>query len=266
MLRNFNIEKNALRIPIILVLLMWLGFILQNLGFFSNCYGAIIPLVPQGLKGIVLSPFLHGGLEHLIGNTIPIAALSFLLFQFYSKVAPKVLIWGTLMTGLLVWSLPPIDIFTGESYLTCVIGASGVVYVLAFFLFFSGIFRWDLRLLAVSLAVGFYYGSLVWGVFPEDYFYTLPERSRISWQSHLAGAIVGVILAYHFRKKGTTRKKYLWEFPNYYNEKDDRLWQEYKEKNPQDFEELPSKKKDEIWERLEELRKKSRGENENTKE
>jgi len=235
---------------------MWLGFLLQTLGFFTNCTGAIIPLLPEGLVGIITSPLLHGNLDHIIGNSIPIAILMFLLYQFYPLVANKVFLLGWISTGLLLWILPPIDILTGDYMYTCTIGASGVVYVLAFFLFFSGVFKWNVKLLTISLLVVLYYGSLIWGMVPEELFYNLQEPSKISWQAHLSGAIVGVILAYIFKQVGDKKKKYIWEFPNYYNEKDDKLWQEYKETHPEDFLDLPYKKNDDIWEHLEEIRKK----------
>ncbi|PJJ64423.1 rhomboid family protein [Chryseobacterium geocarposphaerae] len=235
---------------------MWLGFLLQTMGFFSNCTGAIIPLLPEGLVGIITSPLLHGNIDHIVGNSIPIAILMFLLYQFYPLVANKVFILGWVSTGLLLWILPPIDILTGDYMYTCTIGASGVVYVLAFFLFFSGVFKWNMKLLTISLLVVLYYGSLIWGMVPEELFYNLEEPSKISWQAHLSGAIVGVILAYTFKQVGDKKKKYIWEFPNYYNEKDDKLWQEYKENHPEDFLDLPYKKNDDIWEHLEELRKK----------
>lgn len=235
---------------------MWLGFLLQTMGLFSNCTGAIIPLLPEGLVGIITSPLLHGNLEHIIGNSIPIAILMFLLYQFYPLVADKVFLLGWVATGFLLWILPPIDILTGDYMYTCTIGASGIVYVLAFFLFFSGVFKWNMKLLTISLIVVLYYGSLVWGMVPEELFYNLQEPSKISWQAHLSGAIVGVILAYTFKQVGDKKKKYIWEFPNYYNEKDDKLWQEYKENHPEDFLELPYKKSDDIWEYLEEIRKK----------
>lgn len=235
---------------------MWIGFFLQFLGFFSSCFGAIIPLLPEGLLGIVTSPLLHGSLDHIMGNSIPVAVLLFLLYQFYPQVAHKVFILGWLATGLLLWMLPPIDISTGEYSYTCTIGASGVVYVLAFFLFFSGVFKWNVKLLTISLLVVLYYGSLIWGIFPEELFYNLQEPSKISWQAHLSGAIVGILLAYIFRNIGHQKKKYIWEFPNYYSEKDDKLWQEYKENHPDDFLELPYKKNDDLWDYLEEIRRK----------
>jgi len=235
---------------------MWLGYFLQTQGFFQSCFGAIIPLLPEGLLGIITSPLLHGSLDHIISNSIPIAVLMFLLYQFYPLVANKVFIIGWLATGLLLWLLPPVDIITGEYMYTCTIGASGLVYVLAFFLFFSGVFKWNIKLLTISLLVVLYYGSLIWGMFPEELFYNLPEPSKISWQAHLSGAVVGSIIAFAFKNIGEKKKKYIWEFPNYYSEKDDKLWQEYKENHPEDFLELPYKKRDDIWDHLDELRKK----------
>lgn len=251
-----SINYNAVKYASIMVLAMWLGFLLQYFNFFDGCSGAIIPLNPAGLKGIFFSPFLHGSLEHIFGNSVPIFVLIFLLFQFYPTIGKKVFFLGWFVTGSLVWMLPPIDIFTGNINQVCIIGASGLVYVLAFFLFFSGVFRWNMKLLTVSLVVALYYGSLVWGVMPEELFSNLAEPSRISWQSHLAGAVVGVILAFIYRKSGEKKMRYIWELPNYYSEKDDKLWQEYKENNPDDFLELPYKEKDNIWDHLDEIRKK----------
>lgn len=237
--------------------LMWLGFVLQNINILEGCSGAIVPLRPEGLKGVLLSPFLHGNLEHILGNSLAVAALMFLLFQFYPFIARRVLVIGWLAAGLLVWLLPPVDVFTGSWRYSCIIGASGVVYVLAFFLFFSGVFRWNTRLLTVSLVVALYYGSLIWGIFPEELFYKPEEASRISWQSHLAGAVVGCVLAFIFKNIGEKKKMYIWEFPNYYSEKDDKLWQEYRENHPDDFLELPQKQKDKIWEHLDDIRRNS---------
>ena len=249
-------SAQALRVPFIMLIMMWLGFFLQNLGLFRNCWGAIIPLTPEGLKGVLFSPFLHGGLDHITSNSLPIFILTFLLYQFYKPIADKIFLMGWFFTGLLVWMLPSIDVFTGEYTNSCVIGASGIVYVLAFFLFFSGVFRWNMRLLTVSLAVAFYYGGLVWGVLPEELFSTLTEPSRVSWQSHLAGALIGVSLAYIYKNQGEKKNKFIWQFPNYYSEKDDQLWQKYKEDHPNDFLELPYRKKTDDWENLEELRRK----------
>lgn len=250
-----TLNYKAILYAILMVSGMWLGFLLQYLGLFEGCNGAIIPLNPAGLKGIFLSPFLHGGLEHIFGNSVPIFILVFLLYQFYPFIAKKILFLGWFVTAFLVWLLPPIDIFTGETNQVCIIGASGIVYSLAFFLFFSGVFRWNMKLLTVSMVVALYYGSLIWGVMPEELFSQLAEPSRISWQSHLSGALVGILMAFLYRRTGEKNIRFIWQYPEYYSEKDDKLWQDYKENNPDDFLELPYKKKNSVWDRLDELRK-----------
>ncbi|WP_312084620.1 rhomboid family intramembrane serine protease [Epilithonimonas hominis] len=254
-----SINLRSLLVPFIMLGMMWSFFIFQNLGFFEGCNGAIIPLLPQGLKGVLLAPLLHGNLDHIIGNSLPMAVLLFLLFEFYPKIAFRIFLIGWIASELLVWMLPPIDLVTGKWNYNCIIGASGLVYMLAFFIFFSGIFRWNMKLLTISLLVALYYGSLIWGIFPEEFFTQLEEPSKISWQSHLAGSITGIILAVLFRKIGEEKKrKFIWEFPNYYNERDDKMWQEYIANHPEDFDELPQLKQENIWEYLDEIRKREK--------
>jgi membrane associated rhomboid family serine protease len=108
-----------------------------------------------------------------------------------------------IITGILVW-------LGGRS--SYHIGASGLIYGFASFLFFSGIIRNSINLLAISLLVVFLYGSLVWGIFPFDY--------KISWESHLFGALTGFALAAAFRHYGPPPPE---EMPdeNNENEEDD---------------------------------------------
>ena len=98
--------------------------------------------------------------------------------------------FSCVFTGLLVW------FFARDAYH---IGLSGVIYSLLFFLFFSGVFRKDTRLLTVALLVVFIYGSMVWGIFPYDW--------RISFESHLSGSIVGLFLSIIFKKQKASFKK-----------------------------------------------------------
>ncbi|MCE3278940.1 MAG: hypothetical protein K0S44_1131 [Bacteroidetes bacterium] len=95
------------------------------------------------------------------------------------------------MTGVWVWAA------ARESYH---IGASGILYGFVAFLFFSGVFRKDTRLLALSLFVVFIYGSTVWGI--------LPIKDGVSWESHLLGTLAGLITSYNFRKEGPAPRKY----------------------------------------------------------
>ena len=145
----------------------------------------IYPLKSKGLIGIITAPFIHADINHLFDNSIPVFFLSLALFYFYREVAYRVFIFSWISTGILVW-------FVGrEAYH---IGASGLIYSLAAFLLVSGILKKNRNLLAISLLVIFLYGSMVWGLLPYDY--------KISWESHLMGAITGVFLAILYRHKG----------------------------------------------------------------
>jgi membrane associated rhomboid family serine protease len=164
----------------------------------------IYPRSLAGLKGILTGPLVHKDMEHLTANSIPLFVLGASLFYFYREIAVKVLVLILVITGLSVW------IGAREAYH---IGASGVVYGLAAFLFASGIIRREPRLLAITMLVTFLYGSLVWGIFP-DFF---PEKN-ISYEGHFWGLVSGLILAYYYRKEGPQRKKYEWEYEEEYEE------------------------------------------------
>ena len=159
---------------------------------FSN-YG-IYPLSLRGLPGIIFSPFIHADFKHLFDNSLPLLLLSLALFYFYSEIALKIFLWTYLLTGILVW-------FGGRN--AWHIGASGIVYGLASFLFFSGIIRKYFRLIALSLLIVFLYGQLVWGIFPGIY-------KNVSWESHMLGVFSGIVLAVWYRKEGPQMPVYEW--------------------------------------------------------
>jgi len=181
-------------IPGIFVFFMWLVKIIEVLFEIDLSRFGIYPLSVQGLRGILFSPFIHADFTHLFNNSLPLFFLSIALFYFYSEVAVKVFIWTYLLTGLLVW-------FAGRA--AWHIGASGLVYGLASFLFFSGIIRRYFRLIALSLLIVFLYGSMVWGLFPGVY-------KNVSWESHMLGFFSGVVLAVWYRNQGPQRPVYEW--------------------------------------------------------
>lgn len=192
------INKQAIVVPLILVGMMWLVFILQQIGVFQQCNG-VIPWKIQGLKGIVLSPLFHGSWDHLISNSLPFLFLGFLTIQFYSKMAYKVLIVGWIMSGLGIWLFPDIgSLSTGVR--SCHIGASSVIYMLLCFLFISGWLSKKIVLILLSIGIGFLYWGLIYGVFPNERI-----DSNVSWQGHLIGSITGVYLAWRFNKKGVSK-------------------------------------------------------------
>lgn len=148
----------------------------------------------DGLLGIFLSPLIHAGIDHLLANSAPLLIVGTGIWYFYRQIATRVIAMIWIFTGFWVW------LMAREEYH---IGASGLVYGGVVFLFFSGVLRKDVRLLAVSLLVVFLYGSLAWGVFPID-----PTQS---WETHLAGSLAGLFAAVYYRDRGPRRKVYQWE-------------------------------------------------------
>jgi membrane associated rhomboid family serine protease len=181
-------------IPGIFVFLMWIVKIIEVLFDIDLSRFGIYPLTIQGLPGILFSPFIHADFTHLFNNSIPLFFLSIALFYFYSEVALKVFIWTYFLTGLLVW-------IAGRA--AWHIGASGLIYGLTSFLFFSGIIRRYFRLIALSLLIVFLYGSMVWGLFPGVY-------KNVSWESHMLGFFSGVVLAVLYRNRGPQQPVYEW--------------------------------------------------------
>lgn len=180
--------------PSAFVLLLWAVKGIE-LGYDLNLvHWGLYPRAYKGLVGIVTCPFIHGSLNHLFSNSIPLLILGGITFYFYRPIAFTVFFWVYLMSGLWLWAAGR------EAYH---IGASGLVYGFAAFLFFSGVFRKDRTLLVLSLLVTFLYGSLIWGIFP-----IYPE---ISWEAHLLGALAGVITAFYYRKEGPQPVKFEWE-------------------------------------------------------
>ncbi|NOR28135.1 MAG: rhomboid family intramembrane serine protease [Lutibacter sp.] len=189
---NFTYKSNVIGIPLVTIILIWVIYFVEiKLGLNFNNYG-IYPKSILGLRGVILSPFIHSDATHLFNNSIPLAVMLGCLYYFYQKIANKVLFIGLLTTGLLTW------IIGRPSYH---IGASGIIYLLVSFVFFSGIFRKYYRLIALSLAVVFLYGSMVWYIFPTE--------ERISWEGHLSGFVTGFMLAFLYRRKGPLPQKFI---------------------------------------------------------
>jgi membrane associated rhomboid family serine protease len=200
----FKFDKYVWKTPLVIVLFLWFIYVVEaffNLSF--NQYG-ILPRTFIGLRGVFFSPFIHGGMSHLMNNSLPLLVLMAALIYFYRPIAMRVLFVGTLLLGLMTW------VIAREAYH---IGASGVIYLLASFIFFSGIFRKSLRLVAISLAVAFWYGGMIW--------YVLPIKAEMSWEGHLSGFIIGLILASRYKHIGLKKQEYQFtqtEFDSYFDE------------------------------------------------
>ncbi|WP_091902474.1 rhomboid family intramembrane serine protease [Maribacter stanieri] len=220
---HFKFSNKILGIPLMAMILIWVVYWVELvIGVNFNEMG-VKPRTLLGLRGVVLSPFIHGSLEHLYNNTIPLGILLSALWYFYRDVAWKVLVYGILLSGLITW------LIGRTSYH---IGASGFIYVLASFIFFKGIFSSYFRLVALSLIVVFIYGSMLWYIFPV--------KDGMSWEGHLAGFLTGLFLAKVIKASIPPTKKYEWEKEDF-KEEDDLFLKHFDENG--NFRELPSEEK-----------------------
>jgi membrane associated rhomboid family serine protease len=194
MVEEKSLVRKSILYPFLFVALLWIIKILEVHFKWNLVNYGIRPRIAEGLPGIITGPFIHANYEHLISNSLPMLVVGTALIYFYREIAFRVIILIYLFTGFWVWIAARPDSH---------IGASGLIYGFVCFLFFSGIFRKDRRLLAISLLVTFLYGSLVWGILPVD--------QSISWESHLFGSIAGILCAIYFRKEGPQAPVHVWE-------------------------------------------------------
>jgi len=198
---------SILFMPFLFILVMWLVKLIEYNFNFSFANFGVYPQNFNGLKGIIFSPFIHKDFTHLLNNSYPILILGGMLFSFYKKIASQLFLWLFFISGFWLW------IIGRPSFH---IGASGIIYALASFLFVSGIIRKNPRLTAISMLIIFLYGSMIWGV--------LPTKEPISWEGHLSGFMAGILVAIFYRNEGPKRKKYQWEI-------DEELEDQFIEKN-----------------------------------
>ncbi len=177
------------------VALLWLILLLDALTAVNFLQYGLRPGSVDGLLGVFTAPLLHGGVEHLFNNSIPLlVGLTACLFLYpNSSLLTIPAIW--LGSGLLGWHI-------GRPSLH--FGASGLLYGLLAFVFLSGVLRRDMRSISVSMLVAFFYGTLIWGVFPI--------RPHMSWELHLSGAFMGLLMALVLRKwDRVPLRRYDWE-------------------------------------------------------
>jgi membrane associated rhomboid family serine protease len=174
----------SLRLPFQFVVLIWAVHFFQVIT--STDFGSygLFPREFFGLRGIVFAPLIHDDLRHLISNSAPIFLLAVMIMYFYRRVAVRSMLMIYLLTGVAVW------LFGRRVFH---IGASGVVYGLVSFVFWTGIFRRSLKSIILALIVTFLYSGYFLGI--------LPNQEGISWESHLLGGLVGIFTAYWYKEE-----------------------------------------------------------------
>lgn len=190
--RQFFLD--SLILPLFAVIIMWTVHIVSFVGQFDLGFLGVHSQHLNGLIGIFTAPFIHGDWQHLTSNTLPFLFLSWTIVYFYNEIAYKAIFLIYLLTGVVVW------LFARPVYH---IGASGVVYGLVAFVFWSGIFIKDVRAIVLSLIVTMLYSGMFLGV--------LPNQEGISWESHLYGGLVGIVIAFSMRSRIVKEEKIDWE-------------------------------------------------------
>lgn len=192
-----NIKKGPVRLneliePVatvfIILLAMWIVFAVDsilNLGL--NNHG-VRPRSLPGLLGIITAPFLHSSLTHIVSNSIPLFILGGMAFYWSEKLALKACLAIILISGISAWLFG-----SGNSVH---IGASGLVYGLAAFIFFSGVFRREGLPIFLALVTFFLYAGMLF-----DSILGIGAKPGVSWEMHTSGAIAGTISAWQLRKE-----------------------------------------------------------------
>lgn len=180
----------TIQFPVYIILSLWVIHIFKlTLNLPLGNFG-LLPRDSQGLVGILTSPFIHGSFQHLISNSVPLFVLTLLILVFYRKIAYQSILLIYVLTGIAVW--------LGARANVIHIGASGVVYGLVSFVFWTGIFRRNAKSIILALVMTLLYSGLFLGI--------LPNQSGISWESHLYGALVGILVAYLMKDQRETNE------------------------------------------------------------
>ena len=158
---------------------------------------AVIPGEFAGLRGILTAPLLHGSGAHLLMNALSLLALGSLAGIAYPRATLRALPLLWIGSGLGAWLLG----VPGSHHL----GASGVIHGLGFLLFTLGLLRRDRAAIATGMLAFAFFGGMLLTI--------LPRELDVSWQSHLGGALAGVLSAFLFRRSDPIppRRKYSWE-------------------------------------------------------
>ncbi len=180
-----------------------LGFVLILAAAFALQQGedyrplTVTALSMQGLWGLLTAPLLHGSLEHIAANAASLLLLGTLAGSVYPKATLRALPIFWLGSGLGAWLLGD----PGSHHL----GASGLTHGLMFLVFVLGLLRRDRPSIAAAMIAFLLYGGMLLTV--------LPQEPGVSWQSHLGGALGGVLSAFLFRHADPIppRKLYSWE-------------------------------------------------------
>ena len=190
-----RLRRGLLGSGLFVVALWWILMIESALG--ASFRGlAVYPGEPSGLIGVLFAPLLHGSVEHLLANTLPLLVLGTLSLALYPRASLRAVLLIWLASGLGVWLIGRPSFH---------LGASGLGHGLMLFVFLMGLLRRDRASVAAAFIAFFLYGGMLVTVFPRE--------AGVSWEYHLCGALAGGLAAMLWRRLDPLppRKKYSWE-------------------------------------------------------
>ena len=185
--------KRALNLSMAAVIVLALVF------FLGGEAPAALTVQPQklaGLIGIATAPLLHGSVEHLAANTLSVLILGTLAGTVFPRATLRALPLIWFGAGFGTWLIG-----TGGYHL----GASGVTHGLGYLVFTLAALRRDRASIAAALIAFFFFGGMVLSV--------LPMEMGVSWESHLSGALAGIVAGLLWRRADPIppRRTYSWE-------------------------------------------------------
>jgi len=153
---------------------------------------AVLPRDTERLWAILTSPFIHGHLAHLAGNSLPLFLFSLLVMRTGVRRYLRASAFIILLGGIILW-------LTGRPALH--LGASGWVFGLWGLIIADGWFERSLSAFLIGLIVILAYSGMAWGLLPDD---------TISFEAHLGGLIAGVLysaLSHRKTQPAKTRRR-----------------------------------------------------------
>lgn len=177
----------AVTLMVAVLALLWLVELVNTIsGRWLTEAGGIRARDPGSLVDIVFSPFVHGNLEHLAGNALPLFSLGFIAavpdIRRFLQMNVIVIVVG----GFGVWLFSPAN--------TVSVGASGLVFGYFGYLLLRGIVDRRPVDVVVSIGVALAYGYLMWHSIGFGV-------TNISWQGHICGLVGGMLAAFLLRRK-----------------------------------------------------------------
>jgi membrane associated rhomboid family serine protease len=174
-----------------IVVIMWIVEAINSIDHNAlDSDGGIYPRNVDHVWAILTAPFLHVSFTHLIDNTIPFVFMGVIIALRGAGRLAAVTAIVIVVGGLGTWLIAPAG--------TVTVGASGVVFGYAAYLFTRGVFdrSWVEGLIGIVVAV-VWGGALLASVVPH---------AGVSWQGHVCGAIAGVLAAWLLARPRASRQ------------------------------------------------------------